>query len=79
MKFNELVKLLLKEDRYAPFDTKRRVKAPNAQNYGQQNPIFNKNQNVAAHSGFMGDRLNPKMNTAIFPMPKIRKRVKKRS
>ena len=78
MEFNNLIKKLM-EDFRSPFDNKRRVTAPTARNYGTQNSIFNKNQNVAASSGFLGDRLNPKMNTVIFPALKVKKKkIKKR-
>jgi len=68
-------KKVVKEDRYVPFDTKRRITAPRSKKHGHMNNVFNgDNQDsgtTQAASGFWGDT-NTKMNTFVGILPKIK-------
>jgi len=82
MKFNDIVDMILStreevvEDFRTPFDSKRRVTAPRANNFSTPNPVFNKNQSTGttdAASGFLGDT-NTKMHTPVFRLPRSKKK-----
>lgn len=79
MEFNELVKdfLMLFEDRYTPFDSKRRSR-PTAGKFGSQSPnVFDTTPNSPSkYGGFKGDSLNPAMATVVFPLPNKDKKKK---
>jgi hypothetical protein len=79
MTFNQLVGKYLTEDFRVPFDSKRRVTARNSSKFSSQNRVFDTDPaSPQAYSGFKGDRLNGKMITSVFVMPKIKRKKKRK-
>lgn len=79
MKFNELVNYLLNEGGFnAPIGNKRPSKTSNSSNYGTVNPYLSNKLNPSSYGGFKGDRLNGGMSTTVFPLPKGKKKKRKK-